>query len=126
MTAFIVKKALNRLPNSMVKTLFNLWPPYLAAGIKVRRATPDFREIDVAMKLRWYNKNYVGTHFGGSIYAMTDPFYMFMLINILGRDYIVWDKAAQIRFRKPGKGKLTANYRLSDEEIQALYHENGW
>jgi hypothetical protein len=72
------------------------------------------------MKLRWWNANYVGTHFGGSLFAMTDAFYMLMLMANLGRDYIVWDKAATIRYRKPGKGTVRAEFRLSDGQIEDI------
>ncbi len=72
------------------------------------------------MKLRWYNRNYIRTHFGGSLYAMTDPFYMLMLIQVLGRDYIVWDKAAHIEFVKPGKGTVRAEFRIIDEHVAAI------
>jgi len=66
------------------------------------------------MRLRWWNANYVGTHYGGSLYSMADPFFMVMLIENLGKDYIVWDKAATIRFKKPGRGKMSAGFRLSE------------
>lgn len=95
----------------------NLWPPYLGAGVRVTKIDPDFTAIDVEMKLRFWNTNYVGTHFGGSLYSMTDPFLMLMLIENLGKDYIVWDKAASIRFKRPGKGRVRAEFRLSPEEI---------
>jgi hypothetical protein len=72
------------------------------------------------MKLRFWNRNYVGTHFGGSLYSMTDPFYVLMLIENLGREYIVWDKSAAIRFKKPGRGKMLAAFRLSDEQIEDI------
>ncbi|MBZ5630523.1 MAG: DUF4442 domain-containing protein [Acidobacteriia bacterium] len=103
-----------------MRTLLNLWPPFLGAGIRVKRLQPDWKEIDVEMKLRFWSANFVGTHYGGSLYSMTDPFYMLMLIHNLGRDYIVWDKSASIRFRKPGKGKVVARFRLSDERIEAI------
>ena len=88
--------------------LINLWPPFLGAGIRVTRIAPGWREVDVEMKLRRWNRNYVGTHYGGSLYSMADPFFMLMLIENLGREYIVWDKSASIRFRKPGKGVVRA------------------
>ena len=72
------------------------------------------------MKLKWYNKNYVGTHYGGSIYSMTDPFYMLMLIQILGNDYLVWDKAAHIEFLKPGKTELCAKFHVSDKVLKEI------
>jgi len=80
----------------------------------------DMREIDVEMKLRWWNSNYVGTHYGGSLYSMADPFYMLMLIDNLGREYIVWDKAASIRFRKPGSGTVRAEFRLTQQQLDEL------
>ncbi len=91
----------------------NWWPPFLGMGIKVRRISEDFREVDVEMVQRFWNTNYVGVHFGGSLFAMTDPFYMLMLIENLGPQYIVWDKAASIRFRKPAKGTVRAEFRLT-------------
>ena len=102
------------------RQVMNLWPPFLGAGIRVKRIAPGWREIDVEMKLRRWNRNYVGTHYGGSLYSMTDPFYMLMLIENLGRDYIVWDKSASIRFRRPGTGTVNASFRLSDEQIQEI------
>jgi len=102
------------------RILANLWPPFLGAGIRVKRLAPDWKSIDVEMKLRRWNSNYVGTHYGGSLYSMTDPFYMLMLIECLGKDYIVWDKAATIRFRRPGKGTVTAEFRLSNQQIEEI------
>jgi hypothetical protein len=98
----------------------NFWPPFLGAGIRVQRIAPDMKAVDVEMKLRFWNANYVGTHFGGSLFAMTDPFYMLMLMANLGRDYIVWDKAATIRYRKPGKGIVRAEFRLFDGQIDDI------
>ena len=98
----------------------NLWPPFLGAGIRVQHIAPDMRAVDVEMKLGFWNANYVGTHFGGSLFAMTDPIYMLMLMANLGRDYIVWDKAASIRYRKPGKGTVRAEFRLSDSQIDDI------
>ena len=98
----------------------NLWPPLLGAGIRVTRMDPDMRAVDVEMKLRFWNANYVGTHYGGSLYSMADPFYMLMLIANLGPGYIVWDKAATIRFKKPGKGKVKAEFRLSEAQIEEI------
>jgi acyl-coenzyme A thioesterase PaaI-like protein len=98
----------------------NLWPPFLGAGIRIRHIAPDMKSIDVEMKLRWWNANYVGTQFGGSLFAMTDAFYMLMLMAHLGSDYIVWDKAATIRYRKPGKGTVRAEFRLTDAQIDDI------
>jgi hypothetical protein len=98
----------------------NLWPPFLGAGIRVQHIAPDMKAVDVEMKLCFWNANYVGTHFGGSLFAMTDAFYMLMLMANLGRDYIVWDKAATIRYKKPGKGTVRAEFRLSDSQIDDI------
>ena len=102
------------------RLVMNLWPPLLGAGIRVKRLDADWRAVDVEMKLRWWNKNYVGTHYGGSLYSVVDPFYMLMLIENLGPDYIVWDKAATIRFRRPGRGRVSAQFRLSQEQINDI------
>jgi hypothetical protein len=98
----------------------NFWPPFLGAGIRVQHIGPDMKAVDVELKLRWWNANYVGTHFGGSLFAMTDAFYMLMLMANLGRGYIVWDKAATIRYKKPGKGSVRAEFRLSDSQIEDI------
>src|SRR5580692_3976691 len=98
----------------------NFWPPFLGAGIRVKRIAPDMKSIDVEMKLRWWNANYVGTHFGGSLFAMTDAFYMLMLMANLGRDYIIWDKAASIRYRTPGRGTVLAEFRLTEAQLDDI------
>src|SRR5271170_883820 len=103
-----------------MRLYMNVWPPFAGAGIRVVRLDADWRAIDVEMKMRFWNANYVGTHYGGSLYSMTDPFYMLMLMENLGREYIVWDKAASIRFRKPGKGKVKAEFRLSDAQLTEI------
>ncbi len=97
----------------------NIWPPFLGSGIRVKWHS-DLKAVDVEMKLRSWNRNYVGTHYGGSLYSMTDPFYMLMLMENLGRGYIVWDKSASIRFRKPGTGKVRAEFRLSDAQLDDI------
>jgi acyl-coenzyme A thioesterase PaaI-like protein len=104
------------------------WPPLLGTGIKVTRMSKDLRAVDVEMRLTRWNKNYKGVHFGGSLFTMTDPFYMLMLATNLGREYVVWDKAASIRYRKPGMGRVRAEFRLSEErlaEIRAAVEADG-
>ena len=98
----------------------NLWPPFLGAGIRVEHIAPDMKAVNVEMNLSFWNANYVGTHFGGSLFAMADPFYMLMLMANLGRDYIVWDKAASIRYREPGKGTVRAEFRLTDAQLDDI------
>lgn len=103
-----------------LKQRIRFYPPYLGAGVRVTHVSDDFRTVRVEMPLRFYNKNYVGTHFGGSLYSMCDPFYMLMLINILGPEYIVWDKAASIRFKKPGRGLVKATFHIPEETIAEI------
>src|SRR5690606_7172443 len=102
------------------ETLINFYGPFVGAGIKLKSMSSDFRKAHVSMNLTFYNKNYMGTQFGGSLYAMIDPWYMLMLIKNLGDDYIVWDKAATIHFRKPGKGRVHAHFDLSQEQIDEI------
>jgi Domain of unknown function (DUF4442) len=104
----------------LARIRLNFYPPFLGAGIRVKRLAPNWKEVDVEMKLRRWNANYVGTHYGGSLYSMTDPFFMVMLIENLGKDYIVWDKSATIRFKKPGRGTVFAKFRLTDQQIQEV------
>ena len=80
----------------------------------------DWREVRIRLPLSWRTRNYVGTIFGGSLYGAVDPIYMIMLIKLLGPDYVVWDKAATIRFLRPGRGTLHATFRLTEEDVQAL------
>jgi Domain of unknown function (DUF4442) len=103
-----------------LKRFIRFYPPFLGAGIRVPRISEDLRTIEVHMPLRFWNKNYVGTHFGGSLYTMCDPFFMLILINNLGPDYIVWDKAATIRFKKPGKGLVKAVFHIPSERIEEI------
>jgi acyl-coenzyme A thioesterase PaaI-like protein len=104
----------------MLKIGINLWPPFLGAGIRVKHIATDYREIVVSMKLRWYNRNYVGTHFGGSLAAMTDPFYMLMLVQLLGSEYTVWDKTSTIDYLAPGRGTVTARFTLKDDQLAEI------
>ena len=99
---------------------FNLFPAYRGTGGRVAYIADDWREIRVKLPLNWRTRNYVGTIFGGSIYGAVDPLYMIMLINILGPDYVVWDKAAAIRFKRPGRETLRAVFTVTDEEIAAI------
>jgi acyl-coenzyme A thioesterase PaaI-like protein len=106
-----------------IELVFRLYPPFLGAGIRIQRIADDFMTIDVRMRLRFWNKTGVGAHFGGSLYAMCDPFFMLMLIRTLGPDYLVWDKAAAIRFKKPGRGTVKATFRIPPETIEAIRAE---
>lgn len=101
----------------------NYWPPFWGAGIHIDHVSKDFLEVDVSLKLRFWNRNYVGTAYGGSLYSMSDPFFMLMLINLLGKGYIVWDKAAAIRFKRPGTTKVYAQFRLTREQLSEFREE---
>jgi acyl-coenzyme A thioesterase PaaI-like protein len=100
-----------------MRRLFNLWPPFRGAGIRVRDIAADFRSATVELRMRFFNRNAVGTHFGGSLFAMTDPFFMIMMMRNLGPGYIVWDKAGAVRFLKPARGTVTARFVLPEERI---------
>jgi acyl-coenzyme A thioesterase PaaI-like protein len=104
----------------LLRRFMNFWPPLLFAGIRVRDSTEDFRRFEVELKLRWWNRNGMGTAFGGSLFAMTDPFYMLMLSQNLGPDYVIWDKAADIDFVKPGRGTVRAKFELTAERIAEI------
>jgi len=103
----------------LFRRYMNLYRPFLGAGIRVARITQDFREVDVELRRQPGNGNAFGTHFGGSLYAMTDPIYVLMFVGILGDGYLIWDKSAKIEFIKPGRGTVTAKFRLSDADIEA-------
>ena len=103
--------------------MMNFWPPFWGAGVHIDHISKDFMEVDVSLKLRFWNRNYVGTAYGGSLYSMSDPFYMLMLINLLGKGYIVWDKAATIRFKRPGTTKVYAQFRLTPEQLREFKEE---
>ena len=99
----------------------NVWPPYLFSGIRVTHIAEDFRHARVELRQRWYNRNYVGTHFGGSMFSMADPFFMIMFTRVLGREYTTWDKAASIEFKKPGTGTLLAEFVITQEMLEKIY-----
>tara|TARA_R110002167_G_scaffold6326_5_gene29352 strand:- start:285 stop:743 length:459 start_codon:yes stop_codon:yes gene_type:complete len=103
-----------------MKLLLNIWPPFLFTGIRIVDISEDFRKAKVRLKLSVFNKNAVGVHFGGSLYAMTDPFCMLMVMSRLGKDYIVWDKSADIDYIKPGKGTVTAEFLITDALIEDI------
>ena len=99
---------------------FNFFPAVFGTGATVTYIASDYREVRVRLPLSWRTRNYVGTIFGGSMYAATDPIYMVMLYKLLGSNYIIWDKAATIRFRKPGRATLYATCIVDTTETQAI------
>ncbi len=110
----------NFLKASTLRRILNVWPPFLFSGIHVVEVDDGWRHAHVELRMRPWNRNYVGTHFGGSLFAMTDPFWMIMVKESLGRDYMVWDKAAQIEFVKPGRGTVQARFRLDETALDEL------
>ena len=114
-----IRKLMFHRPN-MARFIFNLYKPFRGAGIKVVSISSDFRTIKVEMPLRKTNKNIMGSHFGGSLYAMADPFFMYMLMQALGSRYYVWDQEATIRFLKPAYSNVLATYQLRPSEIDQI------
>jgi len=111
-----------RVRPATMRRVLNLWPPLLFSGIRVTRVADDWSGAHVVLKRRWYNRNAVGVHFGGSLFAMTDPFWMILVMNRLGPNYVVWDKAAEIDFVSPGRTDVHADFSLDDavlDEIRA-------
>ena len=100
-------------PNTL-RRLINLWPPFLGAGIRVENISADYRYASVRLRQGLLNRNLFGTHFGGSLFAMSDPFYATLVLHNLGRGYVVWDKASKIDFKLPARGTVRAEFRLSD------------
>jgi acyl-coenzyme A thioesterase PaaI-like protein len=96
------------------------WPPFLGAGIRVRSLSDDFCEAVVELRLGRFNRNYVGTHYGGSLYSMTDPFYMIMLLHNLGPEYLVWDKEGSIEYLAPGRGTVSARFELTEARLAQI------
>jgi len=104
---------------TLFRRYMNVYRPFLGAGIRVTRVSKDFHEADVQLRRVPGNGNAFGTHFGGSLYAMTDPIYVLMFVGILGDSYLIWDKSAKIDFIKPGRGTVTAKFRLSEADVLA-------
>ncbi|GAB2672456.1 DUF4442 domain-containing protein [Thalassiella azotivora] len=96
----------------------NLWPPFLFSGVRVDHIADDWTSASVSLRLRRFNRNYVGTHFGGSLFAMTDPFWMLLLMHRLGPTHLVWDQRAEIEFRRPGRGTVRTRFELDDARVQ--------
>lgn len=102
---------------------FNWFPAYRGTGARVEYIAADWLEVRIRLPLSWRTRNYVGTIFGGSMYGAVDPMYMLMLIKALGPEFVVWDKAAAIRFRRPGRTTLYATFRLSPETVASIRAE---
>jgi len=101
----------------------NLYPPYLGAGVRVKSWRDDFTRFEVELRAKWYNRNLFGTHFGGSLYAMADPFFVFIITMNFGGRYIVWDKSASIDFLKPAKGTILGTFEIRGERLDQIRAE---
>ncbi|MBM3129573.1 MAG: DUF4442 domain-containing protein [Chloroflexi bacterium] len=110
---------MRRDPMRLLKWI-NWYPPFLGMNIRVVGTSPDFLTLRVQSKLSRRNLNAVGTHFGGTLYAMCDPFFMLILMHALGNGYIVWDKAAHIRFLQPGRGTVNATFHIPPERVAEI------
>lgn len=107
--------------NSILKRIsLNFFPAYRATGAKIIFISDDWKEVHIKLGLNWITKNYVGTVFGGSIYGALDPIYMVQLINILGKEYIVWDKSANVKFIKPIKNDVFAKFLITDDLLEDI------
>ncbi len=98
----------------------NMYPPYLGMGVSVRSFRDDFTRFEVELRARWYNRNLFGTQFGGSLYSMSDPFFVFIITMNLGSGYIVWDKSATIEFLKPAKGTILGVFEISNNRLEEI------
>ncbi|GAB2913494.1 DUF4442 domain-containing protein [Rheinheimera gaetbuli] len=105
---------------SVMRRLLNFWPPFLFTGIRVADLSDDYRYCKVELKSRVWTRNINNSQFGGSMFAMTDPIYPLMLMGALGKEYLVWDKQADINFISPGRGKLIAEFWLADKTLDAV------
>ncbi|MCD1280172.1 MULTISPECIES: DUF4442 domain-containing protein [Psychrobacter] len=114
------KNIMPLLTPHLLKLRINTYAPYVGAGIKIDHIDLDQGLCVVSMGLNSLNKNIVGTQFGGSLYAMVDPFYMIMLMHQLGSSYVVWDKSSHIEFVAPGNSKVTARMKIPSTEITTI------
>lgn len=105
---------------SSIRFALNAWPPFLFSGIRVTAFSADFLHARVELRMRPWNRNIVGSHFGGSLFAMTDPFWMIMVLRAIGPGYRVWDQAGEIAFVKPGRGAVHAEFRLDPATLDRI------
>lgn len=106
-------------PRQVLK-LFSFWPPFAVSGIRMISVSDDLRFVEVQKTTSFWNQNYFGTHFGGSLYDMCDPFYVFMLLHNLGKDYIIWDKGASIEYLKATNRPVKAKFKLDQQKIDEV------
>lgn len=111
------------LRSFLFKKRLNTWLPLRGAGVHITDVSSDVTTVDAELKLHWWNKNHEGIQFGGGLCTMTDPFFGLILTANLGKDYLVLDKEANIKFKKPGKGTVTAHFNISAERIAEIKKE---
>ena len=109
-----------RITPGMFRHLMNCWPPFIGMRIHIEHISADWRHVRIRMKLGVSNKNYVGSHFGGGLFTMTDPYYMIMMMHQLGSGYLVWDKSARIDYVAPGRSTVYADFHLTEEQIEEV------
>lgn len=98
--------------------LIQFWGPYLFSGIKVVYISKDLHEIKVRLKTSFWNSNYFGTHYGGSLFSMCDPFYVFIVLDKMSKEHIAWDKSSEIDFVKAVKEPVFASFKIESELIE--------
>jgi acyl-coenzyme A thioesterase PaaI-like protein len=103
--------------------LWNLYPPFLGAGIKITAVSPDWRWLEARLKFRWWNRNYVGTMFGGSLFSLCDPFHMVLLINRLGKGYVVRDKGGEIKYLRKGTSDVKVRFELDERQVENILRD---
>ena len=108
------------MPAQLLRFFMNIWPPFFGAGIKILTLSKDYRYAMIRLRMGIFNRNIVGVHFGGSLFAMTDPFFMIMVQHNLGKEFVVWDRAAKIDFVKPGRGNVHAEFSISEQQLEDL------
>jgi len=106
--------------DQLFKFGFNVSPMYRRSQARITSVSKDIREVKIKLKINWKNRNYMNTIFGGSMFSALDPIPMIQLVNILGKDYVVWDKSAEIKFKKPAKEHLYATFDFTDNEIEDI------
>jgi acyl-coenzyme A thioesterase PaaI-like protein len=110
------------LRTRLLRFAFNFYPCYRRTGARLIYCAGDYSEVHVKLPLNWKTRGYWGSIFGGSMYAAIDPVLLVMLVRRLGPGYVVWDKAATIEFKKPGRSTLFARFRIEEAEIEELRH----
>ncbi|MDB5801189.1 MAG: tetrameric acyl-CoA thioesterase [Rhodocyclales bacterium] len=114
----------NATPPAWLTRLFiNMWPPFIGAGIHVEYISADFREATVRMRQCLLNTNIFGTHFGGSLFAMTDPFFALLILRNIGKDHVVWDSTSHIDFKLPARGTVRARFFIDDAILADIHRQ---